>query len=215
VNKEETLQKVKKVGLLAVLRGPTPILTIFMVDALIAGGVVGIEVTYSTPNALEVVSNLHRKYGDAILLGMGTLTQPHQAKDAKEAGASFIVSPICQPDLVKAMTQSGLLVMAGALTPTEVFQAHQLGADVVKVFPGSLAGPSYLKALRGPFPNIPLMPTGGVSKENITDWFAAGAIAVGAGSELCPFGLAKEERYDEITAIARGFKDAVDAARGQ
>lgn len=212
MNKEDTLKRVKETGLLAVLRGPTPTLALYMVDALIAGGVIGIEVTYSTPNALEVVSNLHHKYGEAILLGMGTLTEPHQPMEAKEAGAAFIVSPICQPDLVKAMTKSGLLVMAGALTPTEVFQAHKLGADVVKVFPGSLTGPAYLKVLHGPFPNIPLMPTGGVNKENVLEWFEAGAVAVGAGSELCPFNLAKEERYDEISTIARSFKIAVDAA---
>ena len=212
--KSDVLEQVKKTGLLAVLRGPSPELTIEMVGALVAGASRPASRSPIPPlNAPEVVRTLHEKYGEEILLGMGTLTELHQPEEAKEAGASFIVSPVCQPELVKAMVASGLLVMAGALTPTEVFQAHSLGADVVKVFPGSLVGPSYLKALKGPFPNILTMPTGGVNKENIADWFSAGAIAVGAGSELCPVDLAKAGRFEEITLIASGFRAAVDASR--
>ncbi len=207
------LERIKKIGLLAVIRGPSAELTLKMVDALVAGGVDGIEITYSTPKAPEVVSELYKKYGDEILLGMGTLTEVNQPEEAKAAGASFLVSPICLPDLINAMVSSGLLVMAGALTPTEVFQAHKLGADIVKIFPGSLVGPSYLKALKGPFPNIPTMPTGGVNKDNIREWFSAGAIAVGAGSELCPPDLAKAGKFLEITNIASNFRFAVDAAR--
>ena len=126
---------------------------------------------------------------------MGTLTIPEQAVSARNAGANFLVSPVCEPDLVRSMVASGLLTMAGALTPTEVLQAHNLGADVVKVFPGSLGGPAYVKALRGPFPNIPMMPTGGVSSSNVAEWFATGVVAVGAGSELCPPQLAKDGKF--------------------
>jgi 2-dehydro-3-deoxyphosphogluconate aldolase / (4S)-4-hydroxy-2-oxoglutarate aldolase len=213
MDKLQILERIKKIGLLAVIRGPSVELTLKMVDALVAGGVNGIEITYSTPKAPQVVSELNNKYGDEILLGMGTLTEVNQPEEAKAAGASFLVSPICLPDLINAMVSSGLLVMAGALTPTEVFQAHQLGADIVKIFPGSLVGPSYLKALKGPFPNIATMPTGGVSKDNIREWFSAGAIAVGAGSELCPPDLAKAGKFLEITNIAGNFRFAVDAAR--
>jgi 2-dehydro-3-deoxyphosphogluconate aldolase/(4S)-4-hydroxy-2-oxoglutarate aldolase len=213
MNKLQILERIKKIGLLAVIRGPSVELTLKMVDALVAGGVDGIEITYSTPKAPEVVSELNKKYGDGILLGMGTLTEVNQPEEAKAAGASFLVSPICLPDLINAMVSSGLLVMAGALTPTEVFQAHLLGADIVKIFPGSLVGPSYLKALKGPFPNIATMPTGGVNKDNIRAWFSAGAVAVGAGSELCPPDLAKAGKFLEITNIANNFRLAVDAAR--
>lgn len=212
MDNEELLKKISSAGLIAVIRGPSADLTLRTVDALVEGGVIGIEITYSTPNAPEVVSRLNKKFGDKILLGMGTLTETRQAKEAMDVGASFLVSPICSADLVKAMVDSGLLVMAGALTPTEVFQAHSLGADVVKVFPGSLVGPSYLKALKGPFPYIKTMPTGGVSKGNVKDWFAAGAIAVGAGSELCPNDMIKAERFNEISDIARDFRLAVDEA---
>jgi 2-dehydro-3-deoxyphosphogluconate aldolase/(4S)-4-hydroxy-2-oxoglutarate aldolase len=185
-----------------------------MVDALVDGGVVGIEVTYSTPSAPEVVRLVNQKYGDRILLGMGTLTQLNQPDEAKESGAAFLVSPHCDSELAERMVATGLLVMVGALTPTEVLHAFRLGSDVVKLFPGSLVGPGYLKALRGPFPYIPLMPTGGVSLANIRDWFAAGAIAVGAGSELCPSRSATEGRFKEITHNAAKFCEAIHDARG-
>jgi 2-dehydro-3-deoxyphosphogluconate aldolase/(4S)-4-hydroxy-2-oxoglutarate aldolase len=213
MDKALTLQKIKTLGLLAVIRGPSRDLTIQMVEALVAGGVTGIEITYSTPQAAQVVHELHEHYGSGITLGMGTLTRPEQAQEAQEAGASFLVSPHCEVELAQAMTDSGLAVMMGALTPTEVVRAHHLGSDVVKLFPGSLGGPAYLKALRGPFPDIPLMPTGGVSEANLRDWFAAGAFAVGAGSNLCPKELAAQGRFTEITEIARKFALAVQAAR--
>ena len=213
MSKEQTLSRVRELGLLAVLRGPSPDLTLKMVDALVAGGVLGIEITFTTPNAPEVVSQLHDKYGDEILLGMGTLTTPENAEEAKAAGAQFIVSPHCEDELARAMVATGLGVMIGALTPSEVVKSYRLGSDVVKVFPGSQGGPSYMKALRGPFPDIPMMPTGGVSAENLTDWFAAGAVAVGAGSQLCPRAWAEAGRFDDITGRAKEFVKAIEQAR--
>ena len=214
MTKRETLERIRALGLLAIIRGPSPDIAFKMVDALMAGGVHGIEVSYSTPNAEWVVDTLAHKYGDQILLGMGTLTDPRQAILAKAAGAQFLVSPICEPELVRGMAASELVVMAGAFTPTEVFQAYRLGSDVVKVFPGSVAGPAYIKALKGPFPYIPMMPTGGVSAANVREWFAAGVVAVGAGSELCPPALAKEGKFDEIARRAAELVRAVDVARG-
>jgi 2-dehydro-3-deoxyphosphogluconate aldolase/(4S)-4-hydroxy-2-oxoglutarate aldolase len=113
---------------------------------------------------------------------MGTLIRPEQALEAKEAGAWYIVRPVCNPKLSQAMVASGLAVMIGAPTPTEVYQAYSLGSDDVRLFPGSLIGPAYIKALRDLFPEIPLLPTGGVSKDNVAKWFAAGVVAVRAGS---------------------------------
>lgn len=213
MDKKQVLEKIRSLGLLAVIRGPSKDLTIKMVEALVAGGVMGIEITYTTPEAEAVVRHLKDKFGDDIMLGMGTLTENAQAETAKAAGANFLVSPVCKADLVSAMVASGLVTMAGALTPTEIFAAHQLGSDVVKVFPGSLTGPGYLKAVHGPFPYIDLMPTGGVSRDNIAEWFAAGAIAVGAGSELCPKNLAAEGRFSEITDRAAEFVTIVNNAR--
>lgn len=214
MDKQTVLNKISELGLLAVIRGPSPELTVEMVKALVAGGVSGIEITYSTPNAEAVVADLAKYFGDGILLGMGTLTQPKQAQSAVAAGAKFLVSPVCEQELIMAMVGTGLATMIGALTPTEVFQAYQAGADVVKVFPGSFGGPAYIKALKGPFPFIPMMPTGGVSESNVIDWFKAGVFAVGAGSELCPPGLAKEGKFAEITKRAEDFVKMVREAKG-
>jgi 2-dehydro-3-deoxyphosphogluconate aldolase / (4S)-4-hydroxy-2-oxoglutarate aldolase len=215
MDKKEVLSELKEAGLVAVIRGPSPELTLKMVDALIHGGVKGIEITYSTPNAAQVVRELDNAYGKQIILGMGTLTRPEQVQEACEAGARYLVSPVCEMALGKAMVASGLAVMIGAMTPTEVFQASQMGSDVVKIFPGSAVGPSYIKALKGPFPDILMIPTGGVSLENIADWFAAGVFAVGAGSEMCPPQLAKEGRFAEITQKAQEFASAVKEARAK
>ncbi len=215
MDKKETLNRLREIGLVAVIRGPSAELTVKMVEALVAGGVYGIEITYSTPNAEEVVRQLDRQFGDKIVLGMGTLTVPSQAEAAKSAGARFLVSPVCEPALGKAMVATGLATMIGALTPTEVFQAFQMGSDVVKIFPGSLTGPAYVKALKGPFPQIAMMPTGGVSAANVGEWFAAGVFGVGAGSELCPPALAKEGKFAEITQKAKDFVEAVNKARAK
>jgi len=213
MKKQDVLEKIKQLGLLAVIRGPSVDLTVQMVGALIKGGVLGIEITYSTPNAEEVVKTLAEQYGDQIVLGMGTLTKPEQAESAIQAGANFLVSPISEPVLIKTMVDTGLLNMAGALTPTEVYQVYSLGTDVVKIFPGSLGGPAYIKALKGPFPYIPMMPTGGVSANNVADWFKAGVVAVGAGSELCPPELAKAGKFAEITQKAAEFVKIIQSSR--
>jgi 2-dehydro-3-deoxyphosphogluconate aldolase / (4S)-4-hydroxy-2-oxoglutarate aldolase len=213
MDKKQTLERIQSLGMLAVIRGPSPELTIKIVEALVRGGVTGIEITYSTPNAEEVVRTLSSQFAEKIVLGMGTLTHPAQAVTARAAGASFLVSPVCDRELVLAMASTGLAVMAGALTPTEVLSAHQAGSDVVKIFPGSLTGPGYIKALKGPFPHIAMMPTGGVSLNNLQDWFSAGVFAVGAGSELCPPDLARAGKFDQITEKASEFTRAVAKAR--
>jgi 2-dehydro-3-deoxyphosphogluconate aldolase/(4S)-4-hydroxy-2-oxoglutarate aldolase len=211
--KDLVLKRIQEAGILAVLRGPSPDLTLKMVAALVEGGVTGIEITFTTPSALKVVRDLKSEFEDEIILGMGTLTEVEQALEAKDAGATFLVSPHTEENLAAAMTRTGLPVMMGALTPSEVIKAWNLGSDVVKLFPGSLGGPGYMKSLKGPFPDIPMMPTGGVSKDNLGDWFKAGAFAVGAGSNLCPKDLAQNGEFDRITQIAREYVEEVKKAR--
>lgn len=208
-----TLERLHKIGLIAVIRGPSLELTLKMVEALVAGGVQGIEITYTTPNALQVVKTLDQTFGERIVLGIGTLTEPAQAQEAAQAGARFLVSPICAAELGSAMVATGMPVMIGALTPTEIYQAHRLGSDVVKIFPGVIVGPAYIKALKGPFPQIEMMPTGGVSAANVGEWFAAGVFGVGAGSELCPTAWAKDGRFTDIIQRAAEFVKAVQVAR--
>jgi len=211
--KETTLKRVEEEGLLAVLRGPSKELTIRMVEALVAGGVTGIEITFTTPEALSVMETLAEKFGDDILLGAGTITQITQAASARDAGATFVVSPHTEEKLLQSMVDTGLPVMSGALTPSEVATARSLGADVVKIFPGSLVGPAYIKALKGPYPDLKAMPTGGVNKTNINDWFAAGVFAVGAGSNLCPLAWALEGDFSRITENAKEFAAIVSEAQ--
>ena len=207
-----TLKRTGELGLLAVLRGESRAAALDVAGALIEGGVLGIEVTFTTPEAHQVIRDLDEEYGDRILLGAGTVTTREQVERSAESGATFLVSPGCDPELLPEMLGTGLLVLPGTLTPSEVMLARRLGAQAVKLFPGSLGGPSYLKALLGPFPGVPFVPTGGVSLGNIADWFAAGALAVGAGGALAPPSLGSRGR-DAVVENARQFAEAVSAAR--
>jgi 2-dehydro-3-deoxyphosphogluconate aldolase / (4S)-4-hydroxy-2-oxoglutarate aldolase len=207
------LQGLEQAGILAVLRAPSADHAVRAVDALVAGGVLGIEITYSTPDAADVIAEAERRHGDTIYLGAGTVLTAAHAHEAVEAGATFLVSPGTDEAVVAVMRGTGVATFTGALTPSEVMAAVRLGVDAVKVFPASLGGPAYLKALRGPFPDVAFMPTGGVSVANISEWLAAGAVAVGAGSELCSPGAMAAGRWDEIKATAREFAAAYQAAR--
>lgn len=204
----DLLATLKANRILAVVRAPSAESAIRATEALVAGGITGIEITFSTPETPRVIRELVARYGEQIYLGAGTVTTPEEAAKAAEAGARFLVSPGTRRELTAVMKATGLVVMTGALTPSEVMAAIEYGVDVVKIFPASLGGPSYLKSLRGPFPNVPLMPTGGVTPENIGDWFAAGAVAVGAGGDLVSGADLAAERYDEVERKARLFRSA-------
>ena len=204
------LLKLRQTGILAVVRAPSTESAIRGAAALLEGGVTGLEITYSTPDAPAVIRALRAEYGDKIYLGAGTVLTRVQAEDAVDAGAEFLVSPGTVAATVTAMKATGSLVMAGALTPTEVLTAVGLGADVVKIFPASLGGPSYFRALRGPLPDVPLMPTGGVTPGNIGDWFDAGAVAVGAGGDLCSTADLAAGRYDLVREKALNFSAALE-----
>ncbi|QIN82205.1 bifunctional 4-hydroxy-2-oxoglutarate aldolase/2-dehydro-3-deoxy-phosphogluconate aldolase [Rubrobacter tropicus] len=209
---DQVLKKTGELGLLAVVRGESRQAAMEVVGALVEGGVLGIEVTFTTPEAPQVIRDLGSEYGDDILLGAGTVITPEQVAQAAEAGSAFLVSPGCDPDLLPTMLETGLLVLPGVLTPSEVMLARRLGAPALKFFPGSSGGPSHLKALLGPFPDVSFIPTGGVSADNVSDWFAAGALAVGAGSALAPPSLAGRDRA-EVVENARRFAEAVRTAR--
>ncbi|MFT4260484.1 bifunctional 4-hydroxy-2-oxoglutarate aldolase/2-dehydro-3-deoxy-phosphogluconate aldolase [Microbacterium sp.] len=210
----DRLDRARTTGVLAVLRAATPELALEASEAIIRGGVTGIEVTFSTPDAPAVIRELIARHGDAAYVGAGTVTTAEQATQAAEAGAEFLVSPGTLPHLTRAMLDTGRVVMTGAMTPTEVMGALELGVDVVKIFPASLGGPSYLSALRGPFPTAPLMPTGGVSPLNLADWFAAGAVAVGAGGDLANSASLAARDWADIEKRAARFAAALAAVRG-
>lgn len=210
----DTLDRLRTTAVLAVLRAPTAESALLACDALVAGGVTGLEITYSTPDVATVIATLADRYGDTIYLGAGTITRAAQAVEATEAGARFLVSPGTLPELVLAMQATGATVMSGALTPSEVMLATELGVDVIKIFPASLGGPGYLKSLKGPFPDAVLMPTGGVTPGNLGDWFRAGAVAVGAGSDLVSATDLADLAWASVTAKARAFAQAFAAYRG-
>ena len=209
----DPLAALRATTVVAVLRAPTAEAGILATDALVAGGITGIEITYSTPDAAAVIREVRRRHPAAVLLGAGTVLEPAQAEEAVGAGAQFLVSPGTAPDLAGAMLGTGATVLSGALTPGEVMTALRLGVHVVKLFPASLGGPAYLKALRGPFPQVSFVPTGGVSAGNLAEWLAAGAIAVGAGGELCPAAALAAGDWDTITSTARQFAAAARRAR--
>lgn len=208
-----TLERIRELSLIAVVRGSTCAAAVEVSEALIEGGVSGIEVAYTTPEAGRALRELAERHGARILLGAGTVTEAGQAEEAREAGAAFLVSPGCDPELVPAMRETGLTVLPGALTPSEVMLARRCGAEAVKLFPGSLGGPSYLKALRGPFPEVPFVPTGGVSEENVGEWLAAGALAVGVGGALAPAGISGPRERAAVVERAARFAAAVRRAR--
>ena len=184
------------------LRGANSQQAIDWSAALIRGGVTGIEITYSTPNCCDAIKAVKDQYADAAV-GVGTVRTVDQLIEAHEAGATYAVSPHFDADIVACAVERGIPMLPGAITPTEVIRAHEAGASVVKLFPGSLVGPSYAKALKGPLPEIPLMPTGGVSVSNMAEWFAAGVVAVGMGGNLA------KGTANEVESAAHAVSEAI------
>ena len=178
-------------------------------EALLHAGLPVVEITMTVPNAIDAIGAVAKRFSGKVLLGAGTVTDAATCKRAVDAGAEFIVTPCVVPEVIAAAQRAGVAVLPGALTPSEVFEAFRLGGDMVKVFPvQSVGGAAYLRALHGPFPDIPLVPTGGVTLENVAEMFKAGAAAVGVGTEL----IAKD--YPAIGARAKQFLAAVREARG-
>jgi 2-dehydro-3-deoxyphosphogluconate aldolase/(4S)-4-hydroxy-2-oxoglutarate aldolase len=180
-----------------------------VISALLDGGVECIEITFSVPNAPEMIAQTRATFGDRIFLGAGTVRTVPEAEGAIAAGARFLVAPNTDLEVVKLCHDRDVLVAPGAFTPTEVQSAWNAGADVVKLFPASLGGIPYLKALRAPMPDIPLMPTGGVDLENAAAWLEAGAVALGVGSKLVRKDALADNNYDLITETARKFLAAI------
>lgn len=207
------LEALRQAAVIAVVRAPDAASALRGVEALVAGGVTGIEITYSTPDAPSVIGRIAERYGDSVVLGAGTVRTRRQASDAAKAGARFLVTPGSSDELAEAMLATGATVLLGALTPTEVMRVQELGAHAVKVFPASLGGPGYLRALRAPFPEVPFVPTGGVSAANVAEWLEAGVVAVGAGGELCSAADLAERRYLAVEERARAFVKAVERWR--
>lgn len=211
---EATKERLERVGLIPVLRASSPELGHVLVEAMMAGGVTVVEVTMTVPGAIGLLRELKQKHGDALLLGSGTVTDAAQAQATIEAGAEFVVSPSLHPEVIAKTKAMGKVSVPGALTPTEVITAWRAGADYVKVFPCSaMGGASYLKALLAPFPELKLIPTGGVTLQTAAEFLKAGARALGVGGDLVNAAAVAEGRPEAVTSAARAYLDVIRAAR--
>jgi len=181
--------------------------------ALLGGGVTVMEITMSVPNALEVIRQVRQSMGDRVLLGAGTVLDPETARAVLLAGAEFIVAPTLNLDVIRLCRRYDKLVMPGAFTPTEILTAWEAGADIVKVFPADVVGPAFFKAMRGPLPQIRLMPTGGVDLTTATDFLRAGACCLGVGGQLVEPKAVVERNFDRIRTLARQYVAVVQQFR--
>jgi 2-dehydro-3-deoxyphosphogluconate aldolase/(4S)-4-hydroxy-2-oxoglutarate aldolase len=202
-------------GIIAIIRAENSEGLVRVVEAVAAGGVHCIEVTMTTPGALQCIADASKALQETkVCLGVGSVLDAETARLAILAGAQYVVSPITSEPVIRMAHRYGKPALPGAYTPTEIFHAWELGADIVKVFPATHGGLEYLKAVRAPMPQIPLCPTGGVSVENLKDWVAAGVSAVGVGTNLVQPKLVQAQDYAGITATAQRFSEAWKALRG-
>lgn len=209
MSKLETLNRIHELGIVPVVRGKDEEEAIEYCKGLVEGGINILEVTFTIPNAIEVFKKLQEVLPEDTLIGAGTVTDEITARLAILNGAKFIVSPAFDKDVAMLCNKYQIPYMPGCVTPTEILEALSYGVDVIKLFPGSLTGPSYIKAIHGPLPYVNIMPTGGVSLENIEDWFAAGVYAVGAGSNLV------KGSQEEITQKSKQYLEKIKNIRSK
>ncbi len=213
MDREEIVSKAEQAGIVAVIRLHNGQSVLPVVDALLAGGVFALEVTMTVPNAIELIQMLAQRKDDRILLGAGTVVDLETAGNVIDSGADFIVSPVLIPELIRFAHEHEKPAFIGAFSPTEIFQAWQQGADVVKVFPASRLGAKYFKDIHGPLPQIKLTPTGGVNLENAQEFIRNGASFLGVGTSLLDKQLIADENWQALTERAARFKKAVEQAR--
>lgn len=210
MQREDIIKEIKHSGLVAVVRAENADMAIEIVDACIEGGCKAIELTFTVPFAHRVIEQLAQKYSEEdIILGAGTVLDPESARIAMLSGAQFIVSPSLNLETIKLCNRYRVAVMPGIMTVTEAVKAMEAGADILKIFPGGVLGPRFIKAIKGPLPQAQIMPTGGVSVDNAGDWINAGAVAVGAGSALT--GGSREQ----IVSRTKEFINNIKKARGE
>jgi 2-dehydro-3-deoxyphosphogluconate aldolase/(4S)-4-hydroxy-2-oxoglutarate aldolase len=211
--KEQFMATLLETGVIAVIRAPSADVLLPIAQALLEGGVVAIEVTMTTPNAIRGIEMLADQLGDKAVVGVGTVLDAATCRDAISAGAQFVLSPNFEPEVVETTRRYGKISVPGGFTPTEILRAWTAGADIVKVFPSTALGPSYIRDLLAPLPQLKLSPTGGVDQKNAGDWIRAGAVCVGTGSSLVTKDAMAKKDWGSITANAKAFIEAVRVAR--
>ncbi len=205
--------EVENAGIVAIIRMKDPDKVRAVFEAIADGGVTVIEVTMSVPGAVELIRGLARDLPAGCVLGAGTVLDGETAQQVIDAGAAFVVSPVLRPEVIAACHAAGAAVMPGCFTPTEILDAWEAGADIVKVFPATALGPGFLKDVRGPLPQVKLMPTGGVTLDNAGDWIRAGAVAVGVGTALLDTAAIAAGNYRQLRSNAERIVASVRAAR--
>jgi 2-dehydro-3-deoxyphosphogluconate aldolase/(4S)-4-hydroxy-2-oxoglutarate aldolase len=211
---EEVIQKIGEIGIIPVVRAATSAEANHAVEAIFAGGILSVEITMTVPNAVSVIREVAQQHKGKVLVGAGTVTTGEQAEHCIRAGAEFLVSPGLASSVLSVARANEILAIPGALTPTELMHAHELGAKLVKIFPcGNMGGPKYIKSLRAPFPHAQLIPTGGVNAANAAEFIAAGAFALGVGADLVDTKALREGNIEKITAGAKELVAAVASAR--
>jgi len=212
MKKFEILKQLTDVGVVAVIRAENEEQATLISKACLAGGITGIELTFTVPGAERVIRALAAEFKDEMLIGAGTVLDSATARVAILAGANYIISPGFDPDVAKLCNKYQIPYMPGCMTITEMIKAMEAGCDIIKLFPGSAFGPDFVKAVKGPLPQVNIMPTGGVNVDNADQWIKAGCVAVGAGSDLT--GPAKSGDYAGVTELAMQFVAKVKEARG-
>jgi len=211
--KEQIIDQLLHPGIIAVVRAKRTDQVVLIAEALVAGGVIAVEITMTTPNAIAAIRDASAKLGDRALIGVGTVLDEATCRAAIDAGAQFIVSPICRHELIPIAQQAGKPIMLGAYTPTEAQLAHEAGSDFIKIFPADGLCPNYIKALRAPLPHLRIVPTGGVDLKTIGDFLKVGCVAVGAGSSLISKNVLDKDDWTTLTRTAAEFVQAAQAAR--
>ena len=213
MTREQALQKVLDGGIVSIIRAQSGEQLVDVAKALYEGGIDVIEVTFTVPGVLDIISAVKRELGDRILLGAGTVLDTETARAAILAGAEFIVTPTVNPDVIRLCNRYSKVIMPGGFTPTEILTAWEAGADIVKVFPADVGGPSFLKAVHGPMPHIRLLPTGGVDLETLPAFVKAGACAVGLGSALVEKQAVESGDMNRIRSLAEQYVALVKQTR--
>ncbi len=212
-SKPEIIEQLLNPGVIAVVRAKRADQAVPLAEALVAGGIIAVEITMTTPNAIAAIHEVSNRLGDRALIGVGTVLDEATCQAAIDAGAQFIVSPICRRELVLIAHKAGKPIMLGSYTPTEAQLAHEAGSDFIKIFPADGLGSNYIKALRAPLPHLKIVPTGGVDLKTIGEFFKAGCVAVGAGSSLISKEVLEKDDWATLTKTAADFVRAARLAR--
>ncbi len=213
MTKPRIIQRLLDPGIIAIIRADSSAQLVSVAEALLAGGVTAMEVTMTTPGAIEAIREVTAHFGEKILMGVGSVLDPETCRAAILAGAEFVVTPVTKPEVIRMSNRYGKPIVSGAFTPTECLLAHESGADFVKLFPAEFNGPKYIRTLLAPLPMLQIIPTGGATPETAKDFLEAGSVALGVGSSLVSKEVLANRDWAGLTKRATEFVAAVAAAR--